>query len=124
MLTGDIVKNIGFNRGEILRRTGRDIDPKTLGYQARLTVGRREMLTRNDWQVYAAYKYLERDAVLDAYTDSDFRMGGTDAKGYILGANWGIDKGTWLGLKWLSADPISGPPLKIDVLQVDLNARF
>jgi polyhydroxyalkanoate synthesis regulator phasin len=124
VLTGDYVKNIGFDRAEIFQRTGRNLDPKTLGYQARLTVGNAEMRKRRDWQVFAAYKYLERDAVLDAYTDSDFRLGGTDSKGYIFGINYGIDKNTWLGFKWLSADPINGPPLKIDVLQLDLNSRF
>jgi hypothetical protein len=124
VLTGDYVKNIGFDRAEILQRTGRDLEPKITGYQARLTVGKPQMAKRRDWQVFAAYKFLQRDAVLDAYTDSDFRLGGTDAKGYILGANYGIDKNTWLGFKWLSADPINGPPLKIDVLQLDLNSRF
>jgi hypothetical protein len=124
VLTGDYVKNIGFDRAEILQRTGRDLDPRTTGYQARLTIGKPEIRQRRDWQVFAAYKYLERDAVLDAYTDSDFRLGGTDAKGYIVGANFGIDKNAWLGFKWLSADPINGPPLKIDVLQFDLNSRF
>ncbi len=124
VLTGDYVRNIGFDRNEILQRTGRDLEPKILGYQAKLTVGRPQIGKRRDWQMFAAYKYLERDAVLDAYTDSDFRLGGTDAKGYIIGANYGIDKNAWLTFKWLSADPISGPPLKIDVLQADVNARF
>ena len=64
------------------------------------------------------------DAVLDAFTDSDFHLGGTDTKGYILGGSFGIDKNTWFTMRWLSADPIDGPPLSIDVLQADLNARF
>ena len=31
--------------------------------------------------------YAAADAVLDAFTDSDFHLGGTDAKGYYLGGN-------------------------------------
>jgi hypothetical protein len=124
LLSGDYVKNIGFDRAEILARTGRDIAPQTRGYQLRLSVGRPQVLARGDWQFSAAYRYLERDAVLDAYADTDFRLGGTDSKGYILSGNYGIDRNTWLALRWLSADPISGPPLKIDVLQFDLNSRF
>jgi hypothetical protein len=27
-------------------------------------------------------------------------------------------------LRWLSADEIDGPPLAIDILQVDVNAKF
>lgn len=124
VLTGDIVKNVGFDAKEIARRTGRDIKARTLGYQGMITVGYPQIANRGEWNVFGAYKSLQRDAVLDAFTDSDFRLGGTDARGYILGGNYGIDKNTWLGLRWLSADPIDGPPLSVDVLQVDLNARF
>lgn len=128
VLSAEYVRNIGFDRTEILQRTGRDIEPQTKGYQAQLTVGHPVIKKSGEWQVFSAYKYLERDAVLDAFTDSDFHLGGTDAKGYILGANYGVDKNTWLSLRWLSADEIAGPPtglpLSIDVLQLDLNARF
>jgi hypothetical protein len=130
ILTGEYVKNLGFDRAEIRNRTttltqpGRDIDPRTMGYFAKLTVGVPNVTRRGEWQVFGAYKYLQRDAVLDAFTDSDFRLGGTDAKGYMLGASYGIDRNTWLSLKWLSADPIDGPPFSVDTLQLDLNARF
>jgi hypothetical protein len=124
VLTGDYVKNVGFDRAEILQRTGRDIEPRTKGYQGKVTVGMPHIDKRGEWQVFGAYKYLQRDAVLDAYTDSDFRLGGTDAKGYIIGGSYGLDKNTWLTLRWLSADAIDGPPLSVDSLQVDLNARF
>jgi len=124
VFSGDYVKNLGFDQDEILRRTGDTIEPRTKGYQAKLTVGMPKMEKYGDWQVFTAYKHLERDAVLDAFTDSDFHLGGTDTKGYILGGSYGIDKNTWFTLRWLSADPIDGPPLAIDVLQVDLNAKF
>lgn len=129
VLTGDFVKNIGFDRNEILARTGvQDYVPKTKGYTASVTVGMTNMEKLGDWQVFGAYKYLERDAVLDAYTDSDFHLGGTNAKGYILGGSYGLDKNTWLSLRWLSANQIdglyTGQKLGIDVLQLDLNAKF
>lgn len=125
VVTADWVKNLGFDRNEILQRSGyRDIEPRTLGYLARLSVGMPQVAKRGDWQAFLTYKYLERDAVLDAYTDSDFRLGGTDAKGYILGGSYGIDKNTWLGLKWTSADAIDGPVFSVDSLFLDLNARF
>ncbi|HTY03062.1 MAG TPA: putative porin [Rhodocyclaceae bacterium] len=122
--TADYVKNIGFDRAEILNRTGRDLEPRTRGYMAKLLVGTPAISRRGEWQVFGAYKYLQRDAVLDAFTDSDFRLGGTDAKGYIIGGAYGIDKNTWLSLRYLSADPIDGPPYSVDTLQFDLNARF
>jgi hypothetical protein len=77
-----------------------------------------------DWQVFGSYKYLQRDAVLDAFTDSDFHLGGTDAQGYIIGGKLGLAKDVWLRGRWLSANEIDASPLGIDVLQLDLNAKF
>ena len=131
VLTGDFVENVGYDQEEILQRTGLNMEPKTSGYQVKLAVGAPVMKKRADWQFIMAYKYLERDAVLDAFTDSDFHLGGTDAKGWILGGSYGLAANTWLSLRWLSADEINGPldlplplPLAVDVIQLDINAKF
>ncbi len=124
MLTGDFVKNIGFDRAAVSARLGADVEPMTKGYHLRVAFGDPELRRRSDWQVFMAYKYLERDAVLDAFTDGDFHLGGTDARGYILGASYGLGKDTFATLRYLSADAISNVPLSIDVLQFDLNVRF
>jgi hypothetical protein len=70
------------------------------------------------------YKYLERDAVLDAFTDSDFHLGGTDAKGYYFGFDYAFTPRVSARIRYLSANEIDGPPLGIDVVQLDLNASF
>ncbi len=124
VLSADYVKNVGYDRQEILARTGADIEERNEGYQLKLLVGKPETKKRGDWHVVGGYKHLERDAVLDAFTDSDFHLGGTDAEGWLLGGSYGLAENTWLSLLWLSADEIDGPPLAIDVLQLDLNARF
>lgn len=120
----DFAKNIGFDRAEILRRTGADIKPRTDAYGITLEVGRPEMRRLGDWHVFAGWKHIERDAVLDAFTDSDFHLGGTNAEGWVLGGDYGIADNTWMSLRWLSTDEIDGPPLGIDTLQLDLNSRF
>ena len=127
ILTGDYVRNLGFDEQNIARRTGLPVGAykkENEAYQVRLSVGMRDTLKRNDWQVFGAYKRLEADSVLDAFTDSDFHLGGTDAKGWILGGSYGLDKNVWTQLRWFSSDAISGPPLSIDVLLLDLNAKF
>lgn len=124
VLTGDYVRNIGFDRAAVSERMGEDVAPETTGYQLRAAYGTAEVKSTHDWQVYFAYKRLERDAVLDAYTDGDFRLGGTDAKGYILGGSYGFGKNTAVSLRYFSGDAISGPQLAIDVVQLDLNVRF
>ena len=124
VLTGDYVKNIGFDKRTVLRRTGTSVSDRSSGFHIALDVGWSKMNKFGDWDVFAAYKFLERDAVLDAYTDSDFHLGGTDAKGWIIGGKYGLARNTWLQLRYLSSDSIDGPPLGIDTLQVDLNAKF
>lgn len=120
----DWARNVGFDRAEILARTGQDIGPETDGYQVKLTVGYPKVNDFEKWQAFVGYRYLERDAVLDAFTDSDFHLGGTNAEGFFVGGAYGLYKNTWLAARWMSADEISGLPLSIDVFQLDLNATF
>ena len=124
MLTGDYVDNVGYSTTNILARSGLSIDPETKGYLARVAVGMPSMLLQDDWQLAVTYRYLERDAVLDAFTDSDFHLGGTNSKGFIVGGQYGLSKSTWLSARWLSSQEISGLPLSINTLQVQFNAKF
>jgi hypothetical protein len=124
VLTGDYVKNIGFDENEVLAMNPVGPVGGNKGSMIKLLVGMPETTYMNEWNVFGAYKRLETNAVLDAYTDSDFHLGGTNAKGWIVGGNYGIDKNTWLSLRWFSADEIVGPKLAIDVLMLDLNAKF
>lgn len=79
---------------------------------------------RWEWNLSAGYRYLQPDAVLDAYTDSDFHLGGTNAKGFTVGGSLALFENTWVTGRWMSANQVSGPPLAIDVLQFDLNTAF
>ncbi|HUO44285.1 MAG TPA: putative porin [Burkholderiales bacterium] len=124
ILDADYVRNIGFDENEIFRRTGLDLEPRTTGYQTRLAVGMPAMQKRGDWQGFIGYRYVQRDATLDAFTDSDFHLGGTDAKGYFLGGSVTFEKNTFVRLRWLSGKEIDNLPLSIDVLQLDLNTKF
>ena len=124
ILQGDYAVNVGFDQNEILRRTGVNYEKENQAYQIRLMVGMPEIKQRHDWQVFGAYKKLEADSVMDAFTDSDFHLGGTNAKGFILGGYYGVEKNTWLTARWLSTKEVSGLPLAIDVFQFDLTTRF
>ncbi|HEB55623.1 MAG TPA: hypothetical protein ENI98_04810 [Gammaproteobacteria bacterium] len=124
MLTADYAKNLGFNQQEVSRLNGSNIEPQTTAYRAKLTLGWPIVSKYGDWQVSVGWRYIERDAVLDAFNDSDFHLGGTDAKGWVVGGKFGLTENTWLHTRWMSADEISGPLLGIDILQVDVNTRF
>lgn len=129
--TADYVKNIGFDQGEILQRTGNLYKEETDAYNLRVDLGHssfngsfKQQVKAREWQVSFGYKYIEADAVLDGFADSNFRLGGTDTKGWYLFGNYAIDKNAWVGARYMSADTISGLPFSVDVLLVDLNARF
>jgi hypothetical protein len=94
------------------------------GYLASVTVGHKEIRRLWDWNVFAGYKYLGSDAMVDAFVDADFGLGGTNLKGYFVGGNLGVGENVWLSLRWMSANNISGVPYAVDVLHVDLNGKF
>ena len=124
LLTGNYSRNLGFNQAQILHRTGENVAPRVDAWQVRLDVGNPDIRKFADWNIWLAYKYLERDAVLDAYTDSNFHLGGTDTRGWHLSGSYGLARNTWVNVRWLAAKAISGPTLDTDVLLVDLNSRF
>jgi hypothetical protein len=122
--SGDYVKNIGYEEDEVNQRIGLQIDPRVVGYQAESSFGSVNMAQANAWRVLLGYRYLERDAVLDAFTDSDFRLGGTDVKGFIVGGEYSLTPRVLLRARYLSGNEIDGPPLGVDVFQLDLNSTF
>jgi hypothetical protein len=74
--------------------------------------------------VNLGYRYVESDAVVDGFTDSDFGGGGTNLQGYTIGGNVAFSRYVYAGVRWLSADSIAGPTFKEDIIQLDLNAKF
>ncbi|HEX4975536.1 MAG TPA: putative porin [Pseudomonadales bacterium] len=148
IMTAHMLENIGYDKNDVQARLnsqyiplpqpinaglGDDIvppeydnaDPKTKGYYFNVDLGWPMIAKRGDWSVGIGYKYLEADAVVDAYTDSDFHLGGTDAKGFILSGRYGLAPETYLQLRYMAASEIDAVnPLNIDVMQLDLNVKL
>jgi hypothetical protein len=133
----DFVKNLGFDRAAIagknpVNNQGPSPNNATPGpwdggdsaFQTRITIGYPTLRDRWDWNFNVGYKYIESDSVVDAFTDSDFHLGGTNAKGYFVGGGLGIAHDIDLSAKWYSAREVTGSPYSVDVIQVDLNGRF
>lgn len=134
---GEFVKNLAFKKSEVGRFAVNNLgpnDPNTgapgkfaggdTGWAARLTVGHEEIKKLWDWKAHVGYRRLESDATLDAFTDSDFGLGGTNLKGYTVGGSLGLAENVWASAKWMSADSVAGAPYSVDILQFDLNAKF
>ena len=144
----DYVKNSAFDLADIRRRAGtdavNDLANRTTGLQLRLTVGTHRVAARGDWMAFAALRKFERDAWVDGLTNNDWHLGGTNYKGYGVGGAYAFDRNSTIGLRWYSTrnlndgrrflsipgDPtsltgnLSSAPLKIDVIQVEVNSRF
>ena len=93
-------------------------------YQAQVRVGHPAVRERGDWQWTLGYRYVQSDAVLDAFTDSDFHLGGTNAKGFYVGGLFGFAHNASIGARYLTATEVTAAPFAIDVLQLDLGVRF
>jgi len=93
-------------------------------YVGRLTFGTPSDTRQGDWNASIAYLHVESDAVVDAFTNPDFGMGGTNLKGYWIGGRVAVANNLTLGVRWMSSDQIVGPTFRFDLLQVDFWGRF
>ena len=135
-LNAQAVKNIGYNVNDVYNRTGITQSARNKGYVVDAGFGDPDPAARAfAWRATFGYRYVQRDAVLDAWTDADFHEGGTNAQGYYLVGDLGLAKNVWLRLRYLAANEIDGPqdlngqPVTgakygVDIIQLDLNARF
>ena len=76
------------------------------------------------WQVFFFRKRIEADSAFGALTDSDFGGGGTNHKGYILGAQMGLNKWASIGVKYFRTDEIEGTQNRFDTFQADLQLKY
>ena len=137
-LSGEYARNRAFDRTAIAaiavnnRGTPTDAaNPLSAPYvggntawRVDLTLGSAALQKRWDWRLGLGYRKVESDAVVDGFCDSDFGGGGTNVKGVTVTGTLAFSRDVWLGLRWMSASAVTGPPLRNDVIQVDFNGRF
>ena len=80
----------------------------------------------HDWDVGYMYKHLEADAAFALLVDSDFGGGGTDAKGHVFKASYGLSKGLAAKFTYFinEAGLKSGDPIDFNRLQLDLSFKY
>lgn len=138
-LDGNYIRNLAYDENEMWTRANGGIvnnfggsggtarsDFRSGGnaYMFQATFGKPTPAARGDWNVLAGYKRIEPDAMPDGYNDSTFHQGGTNARGYYLGGSYAVDRNAWVTGRWISTKEVFGPPLAIDTLQFEFNARF
>jgi len=90
-LFGNYVKNHGVEEDNLKDNDKyedniADFEKEDTGWMAGFKIGKCKK--RNSWEIRYIYRRLEADAVVGALTDSDFRGGGTDAKGHEIGIGY------------------------------------
>lgn len=101
-------------------------DKEDVGWLAGFKLGKaKEWKT---WEIGYFYEKLERDAVVGAFTDSDFADGGSDVRGHKIMGGLGLDKNwTFKVTYYINDVGISLPSSQerdYDRLQVDLYFKF
>lgn len=137
-LIGEFTENLAFNYSKInaiaVNNRGPDTASGALGrFQGGDTawiitfkIGDAALAKLWDWDFDVGYRYVESDALVDGFADADFGapLTGTNLKGFTVGGDLALGKRVWLGLHWMSANSIGGPPFKSDIVQFDINGKF
>lgn len=131
-LLGEYVNNLAFHRGAVRRKAVNNLGAGGAGdfvggndgWNVELKAGAAALAQRGDWSASLGYRYVESDATVDGFTDSDFGNGGTNLEGFTLAGSLALSRRTWLTLRWMSASSIAGPRYKNDILQFDFNGKF
>jgi len=129
------VHNLGYDEGDMRTRSAGqivnnldsdgNIESGANAWMVQFTLGNElDLKKQGDWNLFAGYKYIQPDALPDGFNDSSFHLGGTNAKGYFLGGNYGLAKNVVASGRWLSSEAVYGAPFDIDVLQLEINTRF
>jgi hypothetical protein len=94
------------------------------GWLVGVLIGRREK--PGDWAFLYDYRNLQQDAVVGAFTDSNFRGGGTDGKGHEFGGTLMVAENTIFGMSYFLDDIglIDGETVDYQRWQADVRLRF
>lgn len=105
-------------------------DDNNDGYLLGITAGSRKIDKFKDLQVFTTYSRVESDATFDEFSDSDFRSGGTNNKGWTFGYRLGLGKGWAHALKYYVTEAVSAQlptdkrSTKENRIQIDLTYAF
>lgn len=108
--------------GQYVMNVADDVDEDDKGYLVGFKLGKAKKV--GQWEIDANYTYLEKDAVLGAYTDSDRFGGGTDGQGFEVGAKYHLVQNMTLGLKYLGHEKRIDSEDDVHILQADMVVKF
>lgn len=108
--------------GQYAMNVADGVEEDDKGYVIGFKLGKAKKV--GQWELDANYSYIEKDAVLGAYTDSDRWGGGTDGQGIEIGGKYHLVQNMTLGLKYLGHEIGIDSDENLHVLQADMVVKF
>ena len=120
----NLMPNIGLERLALFGEMVYNPDPDEIGWIAGLKIGAKNMPEKfGQWEFIYNYRYLERDAWLDTFPDSNAFDGETNVKGHEFIFRLGLARNMDFVLDFYSMEQIDGNDNQI-VGEADINFKF
>jgi len=137
-LVGEFVQNLAYDKNDIEAIAVNNRGPTdttelmdigayegdAYGWLVDLRVGTPALKKRGDWLLYAGYRWIGSDAVVDGFNDSDFGGGGTNMEGFTAGGFLSLSEHIYLGLRWMGSDSLAGPQYNTNIFYFEINSKF
>ena len=104
-----------------------DASDNDYGVLTGLKVGAKKVKKKGQWQAKYLYRWLEKDAWLDIFPNSDAYGGDTGIKGHNIGLTYGLLDNVTLAFSYYYMEPIhkiAGHKDPESVFQSDINFKF
>ena len=108
--------------GQYAMNVADDVDEDDKGYVVGFKLGKAKKV--GQWELDANYSYIEKDAVVGAYTDSDRWGGGTDGQGFEVAGKYHLVQNMTVGLKYLGHEDGIDSDETLHILQADMVVKF
>ena len=120
----DLAPDFGLERLALFGQIIYNPDPKDTGWLAGVKIGAKKLPEKfGQWEFIYNYRYLERDAWLDTFPDSDAFGGATNVKGHEFIFRFGLSKHIEFGLDFYAMEQIDGNDDQV-LGQADLIFKF
>jgi hypothetical protein len=124
-LYGELSHRLGYVPVTVMADyvTNTAADSVNNGWLVGLHIGKVKM--PGTWALRYIYREVEKDAVVGMFTDSDFRGGGTDAKGHEMGGQYQLADNTTFNITYfINKIGLDAAEADFNRLQVDLQLKF
>lgn len=102
--------------------TNQEADDNEQAYMFGAKLGKAKAV--GSWEAKYNYREVQADAVMGALTDSDFRGGGTDARGHEFGFGYQLSTKSKFAVSYFINETSLGSPQDFKRLMVDLKFKF